>query len=246
MVPLLHSYIKSSASAVILQGHGGSLHIRHPPSVSGIGRDPARYLSVASFLRSSLSICWRTSLQKLIQLYASRAFHTSTPTVPTTQQVEGGLVPSVDMRTMLLIRRFSPHPSRGSAIVSDVVQYVQPTASAYEPDGGVCYVIVFDGNIPPADIYSVIRIFRSMVQADTLQRDDSIGLIVFNSTVSIYQLGLSAGVASADIYSGDPHLHLIKEWWETILIFLTGPTWEAWARGGLDALERWCGCFLRF
>ena len=133
----------------------------------------------------------------------------------------------------------------GSAIVSDVVQYVQPTASAYEPDGGVCYVIVFDGNIPPADIYSVIRIFRSMVQADTLQRDDSIGLIVFNSTVSIYQLGLSAGVASADIYSGTP-----SSFNQGVVGDDTDFSDRAYlggvARGGLDALERCADAFFGF
>ena len=97
--------------------------------------------------------------------------------------------------------------SVSSPLVSNIVEYVQ-RASGADADadvGGCSYVFVVDSHLPSAEVRCILRTVRSAFEkkknaANSQHEHDTIGLIIFGKTVSVYQLGLRAGLASADVY----------------------------------------------
>jgi len=144
-------------------------------------------------------------------------------------------------------------PGRGIAVASNAVEYVQRAAGARDRPGRCCYVFVLDGNIPPAEIRSALRTIRSLFEghdgAHGNNKHATVGLIVYAKTVSIYQLGLSAGMASADIYSVPQSATVADGVFEQAVEQddIDGRSYlESVSSGGLDALERCSDAFFDF
>lgn len=144
-------------------------------------------------------------------------------------------------------------PGRGIAVVPNAVEYVQRAAGARDRPGRCCYVFVLDGNIPPAEIRSALRTIRSLFEghdgAHSSNKHATVGLIVYGKTVSIYQLGLSAGMASADIYSVPQSATVADGAFEQAMEQddIGGRSYlESVSSGGLDALERCSDAFFDF
>ena len=126
--------------------------------------------------------------------------------------------------------------SANSPLISNVVEYVQRAADADDGAGGCAYVFVVDGHIPSAEVRSVLHTIRSIFEGEKSlidSRNGVIGLIIFGKTVSIYQLGLRAGLASADVY---PASSSLLDGSDTSI--LEERAYLAGVDSGLDALER--------
>ena len=133
--------------------------------------------------------------------------------------------------------------SVSSPLVSNIVEYVQRAAGADVGDavtsggGGCSYVFVIDSHIPSAEVWSILRNIRNVFEekenaANSQHEYDTIGLIIFGKTVSVYQLGLRAGLASADVY---PASSLVDN---SDGIYEGRSYLASLSSGGLDALDR--------
>ena len=127
--------------------------------------------------------------------------------------------------------------SASSPLVSNIVEYVQRAAGADVGDAGCSYVFVVDGHLPSTEVRNILRTIRSVFEekknaANSQHEHDTIGLIIFGKTVSVYQLGLRAGLASADVYPA------------SLLVDNSDGIYEgrsylaSLSSGGLDALDR--------
>lgn len=128
--------------------------------------------------------------------------------------------------------------SANSPLISNVVEYVQRAADADGGAGGCAYVFVVDGHLPSAEVRSVLHTIRSIFEGEKSligSRNAAIGLIIFGKTVSIYQLGLRAGLASADVY---PASSSLLDGTSSDASISEERAYLAGVDSGLDALER--------
>jgi hypothetical protein len=61
-------------------------------------------------------------------------------------------------------------------------------------------IVVLDANLPPSEVRAILSHLSSLLNKD--QQHQRIGLIIYDSVVNIYQVGIH-GVASADVYHID-------------------------------------------
>lgn len=78
----------------------------------------------------------------------------------------------------------------------------------YDDEDYCTYVLLVDENLSPSDGQAIAPAIENLLKEQFEAQNDSdsfptarIGLIVFGKSVSVYRLGLSPGLASADIYS---------------------------------------------
>jgi hypothetical protein len=94
------------------------------------------------------------------------------------------------------------------ALVSPMVEYRQTLTESDAANSSATtiasYIVVMDANLPQHEAHAVATAMEEMllqeVHADNGRNSKvQLALIVFDKTVSVYQLGISAGLASADV-----------------------------------------------
>jgi hypothetical protein len=95
-----------------------------------------------------------------------------------------------------------------TALSSFMVEYRQPAESltTADDDGSddydyCTYVLVVDKNLSPTDGHTIAPAIEECVQDAPEGQKIRIGLVVFGEEVATYQLGISSGLASADVFS---------------------------------------------
>lgn len=97
-----------------------------------------------------------------------------------------------------------------TALSSFMVEYRQPSESvkpttAADDDGDefdyCTYVLVVDKNLSAADGHAIAPAVEEVIQGAPEGQKIRIGLVVFGKDVATYQLGISSGLSSADIFS---------------------------------------------
>ncbi|KAI2488714.1 hypothetical protein MHU86_25768 [Fragilaria crotonensis] len=93
-------------------------------------------------------------------------------------------------------------PEVSAALVSPMVEYRQIVATN---ELNPTYVVVMDVNLPPNEAHAVAHTVQTLLmdQIDENRPPRTLALITFGQTVSLYQLGLSAGLVSADVVPPD-------------------------------------------
>ena len=88
------------------------------------------------------------------------------------------------------------------ALVSPMVEYRQ-LMTTEEPQS--TYIVILDANLPPNEAHAIANALQSLLlnQLQEQRQTFQLALITFSQTVSIYQLGMSAGLVSADVVPPD-------------------------------------------
>ena len=111
------------------------------------------------------------------------------------------------------------HSQLSSALVSPIVEYRQRVNDASSFDGAMdsrSYVLVLDGNLPCDEVKSVVMAMQKLLLKEAHGGIRvQLGLVIYDQTVSVYQLGLT-GMASADMYP--PLQNDLEEFDEEVLI----------------------------
>jgi len=99
-----------------------------------------------------------------------------------------------------------------TALTSPMVEYRQPAESLSRSGGDgdddnvdvydyCTYVLVVDKNLSPSDGHAIVPAVEACLHDAPKGQKIRIGLVVFGDKVATYQLGISSGLASADIFS---------------------------------------------
>lgn len=100
---------------------------------------------------------------------------------------------------------FSSSNDASMALVAPIVEYRQDV-NLIVPEGTVpnsrSFILVLDANLPVAEIKAVVTALQTLLLQQVQERGVHVqlALVIFNSHVSIYQLGIT-GMASADVYT---------------------------------------------
>lgn len=114
--------------------------------------------------------------------------------------------PLCDQENVAPVREFKEGQLLHQVLKSPIVEYHQPMLEPKplgpeEPDDSCTYIFVVDANLPAEDAHAIVTAVESFVAENPKENPKvKLGLVVFDDTVLMYQLGLS-GVASADIYT---------------------------------------------
>jgi len=105
--------------------------------------------------------------------------------------------------------------SNNNIMKSEIVEYHQEAAgNVNQSPSSEIIMIVLDGNLPPHEAKAILKNLSILIKKKQISGDENnrtlnnvmVGLIIFTSTVHIYQTGLT-GIASADIYWIDEEIH---------------------------------------
>lgn len=98
---------------------------------------------------------------------------------------------------------FGKETSISPAMISPIVEYRQKV-DICDTSGPQSYVVVIDANLPSVEAHAVAQSVQNFLlkQVEEMKRPVNLALVIFESVVSIYQLGIT-GLVSADIVQPD-------------------------------------------